>query len=363
MSLIQRMLAQPRIKAARHRLVHEPSARNFVQLASEHARLGEMDDVLRVCEEALQLHPGNPELMRMYDRGRALRREDRTRELSRELREAPRPGIYRELCEVLLEAGRVERSEECALEWFTQTGDGQAQLARAQARLQRFLTDRRREDGRLVCELLDSAEQMLPRDVRPLRMRLQLFTAIGAWRDARRVISQLLELEPGEPSLEARFRTLNAMAETAPAFDVALREVERTGHLADEEKSSTPLASTSISIRPMLQELAAQSGVHAAMFQRGATALIQGKKGATAERTARAIRDVVSKSCTAARRLGLGQALEIELEGDFGRVVIVPTEVGSAALWSSAAITERQRAELLELVGAGSDGAEEEQES
>jgi hypothetical protein len=355
MSLIQRLLSQPRIKAARLRLVGEPSVRNYVQLASEHARLGEIDDVRRVCEEALALHASNQELTRMYDRARALLLEDRTRELAREIRESPRPGVYRELCAVLLEAGRIERAEECALEWFVATGDGQAQLVRADARLQRFLADRRREDARLVCDLLDSAEQLLAGDPRPLRLRLQLCSAIGAWRDARHVMSQLLELEPGDPALEARYRTLTTLAENAPTLDAALREVERSGHLPDDERTTTTLTQTSISIRPLLQALAAQGGVHAAMYQRGATALVQGKKGATAERTARAVREVVQKSCTAARRLGLGQAHEIELEGDFGRVVIVPTELGAAALWSGIPITDRQRSELLGLVGASSD--------
>jgi tetratricopeptide (TPR) repeat protein len=353
MKFFDRMLARPRIRAARQLLTEDPSARNYLALANEHARTGEMDEVERVCAEALELHTGHTELSRLHDRARALRREDRTRELARELRDSPRPGLYRELCEILLESGRVERAEECALEWFAATSDAQAMLVRAQARLQRFLSDRRRDDARLVCELLDTAEKTLVHDPRPLRMRLQLYTAVGAWRDARRIVSQLLEIDPGDPALEARFRTLNTMAERAPSFDAALREVERSGRLADEVGDrGGEVATSSTTIRPRLQALAAEDGVEAALFQRGATALVQGQKGATAERTARAVREVVAKSQTAARRLGLGHAQQIELEGSFGRLTVQPNEVGYAALWSAGPVSERHRTQLAELIGA-----------
>lgn len=365
MKLFERMLARPRIRAARQRLAEEPSPRNYFDLANGHARAGEMDEVVRLCSEALELFPGQAELVRLQERARALLCEDRTRELSRELRDAPRPSLYRELCEILLEAGRVERAEECALEWFQATGDGQALLVRAQARLQRFLVDRRRDDARLVCELLDAAEKSLPSDPRPLRMRLQLYSAVGAWRDARRMISQLLELDPGDPALEARFRTLNTLAEQAPTFDSALREIERTGRLVDEEVERDDVTTSGTAIRPRLQTLASEEGVEAALFQRGGTALVQGKKGATAERTARAVREVVVRSQTAARRLGLGHALEIELEGDFGRLSVQPNVLGYAALWSAHPITDRQRQQLAELAGAGEsedDGEVEEEQ-
>src|SRR5262249_55573263 len=133
MKLFGRMLAQPRIRAARQQLAQDPSPRNYLALASEHARVGEFDEVERVCAEALAVHPAHAELTRLRDRSRALACEDRTRELSRELREAPRPGLYRELCEVLLAGGRIERAEECAQEWFASSGDAQALLVRAQA--------------------------------------------------------------------------------------------------------------------------------------------------------------------------------------------------------------------------------------
>jgi tetratricopeptide (TPR) repeat protein len=361
-SLIDRWLARPRLRSARHKLAEESSARNYLVLAQEHARLGEMLEVQRVCDEALSLFPGHVELGRLHERARALVTEDRTRALTRELREAPRPGLYRELAELLLSMGRVERAEEVAAEWLAHNGEGAAQLLRARARYQRYLADRRREDAKLVLELCDSAEKLLPRDEAPLRLRLELCSAIGAWRDARRVVSQLLEQSPGDAALESRFRTLNSLADHAPTVDVALRDVERSGKLVSEERARRPtVSSNSRSIRPLLKELAAGPNVQAAIFERGATALVQGPKGATAERTARAVRQIVEKSRNTARRLGAGAPQSIEIEGDFGCVMIAPDEAGSAALWSTrSSLSAAQRQALFELVGAGlDDGGEE----
>lgn len=358
MSFFERLLAKPRLRSVRQRLAEDSSAKNYLALAQEHARLGELEHVQRVCEEALALYPGHAELTRLLERSRALVGEGRTRALTRELREAPRPGLYRELAELLLSMGRIERAEEVAVEWFAHNGEGHAQLLRAQARYQRFLVDRRREDGKLVQELCDAAEKLLPRDERPLRLRLELCSAIGAWRDARKAVSQLLEGAPGDAALESRFRTLNALAENAPSIDAALREVERSGKLATEERARRPAPSAAAprSIRPLLQELASGPNVQAAIYERGSTALVQGAKGATAERTARAVREIVSKSRATARRLGAGAPLSVELEGDFGSVMIAPDDTGSAALWTTRpALTAAQRQALLELVGAGVD--------
>jgi tetratricopeptide (TPR) repeat protein len=360
MRIVQRVLARTRIRAARSRVAEQPTAKHYLALASEYALLGELDLVQRVCTEALELHPDDPELVRMRERALALRVEERTRDLVRELREAPRPGLYRELFELHLIAGRVERAEECAAEWFAATQDPDAQVARGRARLQRFLSDRRREDGRVASEALEQAVKLAPRQPEALRALLTLYSAVGAWRDARRTVSRLLEVEPGDPALEARFRTLNALAESAPAFDAALREVERTGVLADDEPSADS-SSAPPALRPLLKALAATPGVRAAVFERGATALVQGPKGATAERTARAVGEVLSKSRTAARRLGLGHAREVELEGAFGSLLIESSERGAAAVWCAGALAPEHRSALLALFGAGGEPRAEEE--
>lgn len=362
MKWIERWSARGRIKDARRKVANEPSVAHYLALAGEHARIGEMGEAERVCHEGLEAFGANAELTRLADRCRALEDEERTRELTRQLREAPRAGLYRELAELHLRAGRSQRAEDVATDWLENGGEGAAQLVRAQARIARFLADRRREDGRLAFEFLELAEQALPRDERPLRMRLELLCSIGAWRDARRAVGQLLELTPGDPALEARFRTYNSLVDKAPTLDQALREVERSGHLSAERGTThaTSAPATSGAIRPMLQELASQPSVLAALYERGATALVQGPTGATAERTARAVREIVQRSRSTGRRLGLGALLEVEIEGSFGSVLIAPGEGGAAAVCTSLpTVPQELRTRVRALQGAGAPEREE----
>ena len=239
---------------------------------------------MKVCEEGLDQFPGNQELLRLLDRTNELQREDHIRELQREVREAPRRGVWRELCRVLIQAGRVDRAEETAEQWYRESKDGEARLCCAEARAERFFTDRRREDGLVAMRYAEEAQELLSRDPRPQRLLLQLTSRVGAWKEARRLAAQLLELVPGDPVLESRFRTLMSLAEHSPTFEQALREVERTGRLADEDPDghdgTRPQAPETGSIRPLLQRMVAAEGVAAAVYLRGGTALVQGPKGA-----------------------------------------------------------------------------------
>lgn len=360
MSMMRRFMSGGRLRRAKRDLAQVTSPKNYAALAREYAHAGDLVAVQRICEEGLEDFPGAPELVRLLERTRQMAVEDRTRELYRELRESPRAGVWRELCELLLEAERVARAEECAEEWFTATQLPEALLFRARARVQRFFLDRRREDGRTAFELLDKVEKLMHRAPEPLQLRLELASRIGAWKEARRALSRLLELMPGDSALEARFRTLISLAEGAPTPDQALRAVEKTGRLVDEQAQQP--ADTGVqaaAIRPRLQEMALDEQVKAAIYVRGATALVQGPRGATAERAARAVREIVQSSRTAARRLGLGQAIDVRLEGGFGSCLVTPGELGSGALWCRSAVPGKHEATLLELVGATSFAEEE----
>lgn len=359
MSFVRRLFSSSRLRELRQELAESPSPKTYSALAAEHARLGEMPEAERVAREGLELFPNNVELLRMAERSRALEAEGRTRELYRQLREAPRAAVWRELCEILMSSGRHARAEECAQEWFNATGDGHAQLIRAQARCERFFTDRRRDDARMALEWIDSAEKLLVRDPRPVRLRLNLYSRVGAWKDARRAVAQLLELEPGDAVLEAKFRSLETHTEAPLTLEQALREVEKSGRLVDEETSAHEGPTATGEIRPVLKRMCGEPGVRGAVYVRGSTALVQGPRGATAERTARAVREVVQKSRTAARRLGLGQAYEVVLEGDFGNLQVVPGELGAAAIWSSRPLSARQRQELIDLTALSGDAPED----
>lgn len=361
MKFLDRWMARTRLRNARARLAQEPSAENFAALALQHARIEDYAQAERVCAEGLAALAAHPELLRLRSRMRALQLEDRARALSSELRESPRPGLFRELAGIYLECGRLERAEELAQQWLAAGGGGEAHWIRAQARVARYLSDRRREDGREALELLARCEQALARDERPLRLRLELACRVGAWGEARRIVGQLLELRPGDPALEARYRTYTALAEQGPTLEAALREVERNGTFPEEQAPARASGSSGASrpVRPQLQQLAAQPSVQVAVFERGATALVQGPAGATAERSARAVREVAQRSRAAARRLGLGSVVEIELEGATGSLLVLPHEAGVAAVQSSAAqLPEALRPALLALAHAQVEGTE-----
>ncbi len=346
--MFDRILNRGRVRAASRRLASEPSVKNYLLLAQAHASVGQLTEVAKVCEEGLALHPGNAELRRMRERAVTLSREDRVRELQSLVRSSPRPALWKELCEIQLEAGRVARAEKVATEWYESSGGAEALLYRARARAERFFTDRRRDDARRALELAAESIRLAPADPAPMRLRLQIFTRCGAWQDARTSIARMLELFPGDPALEARFRTVASLAETAPSLDQALREVERTGAFVDDEsEAETQVGSRSI--RPLLQATAAEEGVNGAFYVRGGTALVQGPKGATAERYARGLRELVGGGRGAARRLGLGQPVEVLLEGNFGSLYIRPGTVGAAALWTSDRPTRKHQGALTEL--------------
>ena len=363
MRILKNWLTGGRVREAKRRLASEPSARGYAELAHEHALAQDLETALKVASEGLRAYPGDGELNRLAGLYRQLILEDRTKSLARELESAPRPALWREMCEILLEAGRLARAEESAAEWFRATQSGEAQYYRARARAERFFADRRRDDGRLAFEFAESAQQLLPEDPRPLDLHAKLASRAGVWGEARKDLARLLELCPGDPILESRFRMAVAMFERPRTIDQALREVERTGRLADEvgdarqkpvSKAVDPVGAVSAPAlaRPLLQTIARVPGVQAAFFLRGSTALVQGPKGPTAERTARSVREILHASRGAARRLGLGQASEIRMEGDFGTLLALPGELGAGALWIAGEVGRRHEEGLRDLAAA-----------
>lgn len=351
MTLLGKWLGRSRVRRARQELANQASPMNYSQLAYEYACQGNTREALRVCEEGLNVFPGSSELARMKERVRRLDRESRLRELKRELQEAPRPALWAEMCEILIEGGQISRAEDCAREWHEKTQDPEAVLMRCRTRVERFLADRGREAGKSAFAALDEIQSLMARDPRPWHLRLQLAWRIGAWKEARRAAAKLLELQPGDPVLEARFRTLDAFSDSSPSIEQALINVEKTGRLVDDKSPRETGGVGGTNVRNVLRDLAAQSDIHAAMYVRGGTALVQGVKGATAERAARSVRKVLQSGRGAARRLGLGQLSEFILEGDFGALTIAPGELDAGALWSSGPISRANLETIMNLAG------------
>ena len=358
MKFVRRVLARNRIRNARRALAEEPSPATYAALAKEYVQLDMMREVRQVCEEGLLAFPGNAQLMERCERARRLEREARMLELKHALADAPRPALWAEMCEILLDSGLLARAEETALQWYMHSPNSESRLMLARVRLSRYLADRGRDQGQRVLGTLDELMDRDPEDTRGWRLRMQFATHIGAWREARRWAAQLLQIVPGDPVLEARFRTLDSLSDGSPTVEGALFEVERTGRLADEDKEDQP-TSTASSVRPLLRYLAGEPGVQSALYVRGSTVLVQGPRGATAERMARSVKSILSSARTSGRRLGLGQISQIQLDGDFGLLTIAPGEMDAGALWTKGRLTSSQEASLLGLAGMNA-GAQEE---
>lgn len=356
MKFLPKWTARKRARAAAKRLGADPSPENYVTLAREHVVAGDLMEVLRVCSEGLELHPGHAELTRVADRARSLQLDSRVQSLGDELALAPRPALWRELCDVLLECGKLQRAEEAAQDWHDASTDTEAVYYLARCRAELFFDSRRAGDGRQAWEHSKNAVRDMPGDTRPLELQYELARSCGAWGEARTAVAKLLELSPGNPELEVRFRNASARAHGSRSIVRALAEVEQTGRFVDDRPEEAS-AQANVAVRPLLQSLGRDPEVRAAIFQRGGTALVQGLHGATADRTARSVREVVQCSRASARRMALGRPLEICLEGDFGTLLLSPGELGAAAVWSRGRATRQHMAALQGISGAAGAAA------
>ena len=337
-----------RVRRASRAVSRDSSAANYVVLAREYVAVGQHENVVRACSEGLELHPECDELRRIARGARAEHQRARTACLEKELSAAPRAALYRELCELLLEAGDAQGALETAQRWRSQTQEPEANYFVAAAHAEFFFDGRRSHDGMSAFQSADECARSLPRDKRPLRLQFEIARRCGAWEDARRALARLLELMPGNPLLEARFRRVLANCAHSKPLQRALVDVERSGQFLDDEPEEAGTFDRD-SLRPALKRLASVPEVHVAFFLRGNTALVQGARGPTADRTARAVREVLKASQASARRMALGRALEIRVEGSFGALTLKPGSRGASAAWTSRPPRGEVRAMLDQL--------------
>lgn len=350
MGILSRFLPQGRVRELSRALASDPTAGAYADLAQELALRGDARAAADTAREGLALHAGDERLQRLHERASFLMREERMRELARQLVSAPRAALRAEMCALLLEAGRLERAEEVALEWAQAEGGSEPLMAQAQVRARRYFGDRRRDDARTALELCDKVAQDKPLDARPLRLRMEICARVGAWADAQRACARLLEVCPGDAPLEARHRTLAALAPSSNELEAALREVERSGRFADEEQLQGADAGQPAALRPLLVAcVQPRNAVASACALRGGTALVQGEKGASAERTARGVRDTVAAARSMARKLGLGTLRDAEFDHGSAILLCAAGEHGAAALRVAGPVREKQRELLREL--------------
>ncbi|HPF14637.1 MAG: hypothetical protein H6830_00605 [Planctomycetes bacterium] len=354
MSFFSNFTSKKRIRAALRRLGAEPSAENYVAVAREHVVVGNLQDILRVCSEGLSLHPGNAELMRIAERARQLQLDSRIRTLRQDLTLSPRPALWRELCDVLLECGRLQHAEETAEQWWNQAGGGESTFYRARARASQFFQGCRASDGKVAWDLALEAVREMPGDSRPLEVQYDISKAAGAWAEARKVLARILEISPGHPQHEQRFRDASQRVHDSKSLRAGLAEIEATGRFADSPEANG--GQSNVAIRPLLKRMGADSDVKAVIFQRGGTALVQGLHGGTADRTARAVREVGVSTRSSARRIGIGRSLEVSVEGEFGSLVIALGTMGTAACWGRSYRKPEHADALQTIVGASKAG-------
>jgi len=355
---LRNFFSRRRLRAARRALARNAAPHSYLALAAEYARIERHDEGLEVISEGLAAFPEATELVEGRQRLQAEAREHRLAELRVELADGARPALWREACNLYLAGGDVVRAGGIAEDWHARQPSIGSLRALARVRLDRYMADRGREQGRQALAAIEEVMRTDPRDVEGLRMRLRLSTRLGAWDEARHATQKLLEQLPGDPILEARFRSLDAMGEGGPTLERGLLQVESTGLFADESAEPGDQAAD-VDVRPVLREIASRPDVQAAMYLKGSTMLVQGPRGATAERHARVVKSIMGTSRTSGRRLGLGQVQRVVLEGDFGTLAVAPGEMDAGAIWSDGQSSAALLETLEGITGLAADSSAE----
>ena len=344
-------------------MAEKPSPDSYFLLASEFGHVGEMDEVLRVAMEGLEHFPTNPQLVGMRERALRALRQERIVSLRRELSESPRPAVWRELCGVLVESRQLQRAEETALAWLERSPEHlDAHLVLSEVRLERYFSDRGREQGRRFVKALNRVRDMSPGDLAELELRYTFASRIGAFGVALEAVQRILQITPGDAEWEARYREIEARAEDAPTIERALHRVEETGRFTDDGEVRTETSGPAPligDVRAKLRRLARLQNVNGSLYLRGETALVHGWKGAGAERMARGLRGVMRASQHTARRLGLGAIRRIDLEGEFGVFSVLPGSVDAGAVWCDGRPSSDVELTLGGLSGVANGDAEE----
>ena len=321
-----------RVRRASRAVARDASAANYAALAR--AAAGQHEDAIRTCSEALELHPQSGELQRIARGARAEQQRVRTARLRNEtLAVSPRAALHRELCELLLEVGDAQGALETAQRWSSQTQDPEATYFAAAAHAEFFFDGRRSQDGMAAFRSAEKCARALPGTSAPCACSSRSPGAAGPWEDARWALARLLELMPGNPLLEARFRRVLANCAHSKPLQRAAR---RRG--ADRSVPGRR-GGGGRGLRSRVPATDAQAAGVGARGSRGV--LPSWQHGSRARRSSRrptaqrAVREVLQVSRASARRMALGRALEIRVEGSFGALTLMPGSLGASAAWSS----------------------------
>lgn len=322
----------------------EAAARRVRKLAGG----GDYSDALGICQAALERFPEDRSLQRLSRDVRLAERETRRTLLMAELESNPSPEGYRELFDLMLKRGEAAATLDLAGRWRQIDASGEPLYYEAAAFSELFFGNHLSRDGLRAFQLATEAGKIRRDDPRPFRLQFEIARRCGAWEDARIALARLLDLMPGNRLIEGRFRGVIANCANSRSLSKAIADVERTGRFIDDDLDTDGTLDRDL-IRPGLQELAARDDVHVAFFLRGNTALVQGATGSAADRSARAVRDVLSMTRSSSRKLLLGTPLEVRCEGTGGSLVLKAGGEGTAAVWAARSLTETSSRLMFDL--------------
>jgi tetratricopeptide (TPR) repeat protein len=332
------------LASKRRAVAAAPSIESYADLARGYASLNDYSGVVRTCEEGLQHFPSAGELKRLRRMARAAILGERVSEIRDELNAAPRPGLYRELAETYLELGDLARCESVCVQWTARfPQDDGARLALARARIRRFYQERNAGDGLGAIELLNGVCERDPQNAKALRLLAELATRVGSYEVARETLARLLELIPGEPTLEGWYRRVNDESEGAPDLLQAIRDVELNGRFpgleqrahAHQEDAPTADANGQVqrgsNLRADLDQIAALKSAGRVAYLRGSTALVRGAAKGSGDPFARMTRSLTTIARRSTRRMGFGSFSAGFIESPQCKIVLVAGHDNAAA--------------------------------
>ncbi|MBK9384590.1 MAG: hypothetical protein IPN34_07200 [Planctomycetes bacterium] len=332
------------LASKRRAVAAAPTVESYADLARGYASLNDYSGVVRTCEEGLQHFPSAGELKRLRRMARAAILGERVSEIRDELNAAPRPGLYRELAETYLELGDLARCESACVQWTARfPQDDGARLALARARIRRFYQERNAGDGLGAVELLNGVCERDPQNAKALRLLAELATRVGSYEVARETLARLLELIPGEPTLEGWYRRVNDEAEGAPDLLQAIRDVELNGrfpgleqraHATHEDAPTADhngQAQRGSNLRADLDQIAAMKSAGRVAYLRGSTALVRGAAKGSGDPFARMTRSLTTIARRSTRRMGFGSFNAGFIESPQCKIVLVAGHDNAAA--------------------------------
>ena len=355
MNLLQRMKVWRELKRLEQRVRTEPAPNAFVDLGQVHINLDMHAKAERIAEDGLALFPRSDELRQLLECARRGGRRKRTEELRARLLRAPSPAAYAELAAVQVELGDRAGLQQTCQEWNLRfPGDAGSWLVLARAHLVNYYRDLTVREGAEAIRCLERALHIQPDDVATRTMFAELLYRIGAVQLAAKHLQRVLRAAPGDATATGLLIHLSGLADQGGDVQLLLEDVQRHGAL----RHPTPAAAAPraadeslAGVRSGLAQVSDIAGVRKVAFIRGSKAMVKGAIRDGKDPFLRVARVVAKAAQRFARRLDIGHANKLVVDGRFGHVCVCAFgDSLAAAQCDPGANLERVLAELQEIV-------------